>query len=203
MQPKPRFNRSVSPESSSCIKLSHWICIDGYIRSVIGSIPSDIVHLLLLFYAKPLTLYCHSATRCTVDKISYCLPCDSWQSVTMKLKEINNAFDWSQVQLTIDSLVIRNELEWNHQQIAMSLIDNQKIIYSISDDLDRCKDKPNMLKVLTALTNPPLTDKWNAIGNGNFHLGFLFETFFDEEEVYNLDLLLFTAFILYMHHYTV
>ena len=201
MKSKPSINGIASSKSRYGIKLSHWMCIEGYIRSAIGSIASDIVHLLLLFYAKPLTLYCHSATKSSVDKISYCFLCNDWQSLIMKLREMNNAFDWSQLHLTIDSVAISNEEEWNHQ--ATRLMDYQKIMYSISDDADKYKDKPNILKVLTALTNPPLTDKWNAIGDSKAHLGFLLQTFLDEEEVYNLDLFLFASLISYVYDDTV
>ena len=51
-------------------------------------------------------------------------------------------------------------------------------------DLNKYKDKPNAFKLLTALTkNPKLNNKWNAIGDEKAHLGFLFMTFFDDEEV--------------------
>ena len=50
-------------------------------------------------------------------------------------------------------------------------------------ELDRFKDQPNIYKLLKALVTPPLTNKWNAIGDENIHLAFLLQTFIDEEEV--------------------
>ena len=50
-------------------------------------------------------------------------------------------------------------------------------------DILKYQDKPSITKLLTALTRPPLTYKWNSIGDEGVHLAILFQLFIDDEEV--------------------
>ena len=184
MKNKPIINGVKSLETKYNIKLVHIICIEGFIRIEYGFISQDIMDCILLYYAKTLTLYCQwNDTSFKSGHIWYCLACDNWESILQKIGNLNHDEPVIPRMITIHSNIDNKMYNIfgpaGFNQIANSLIDNQQLLCYMDDT-----DKPNINRIIQALTVGFAKDKWTMKAmNTNADLVELFRIFLDEEEV--------------------
>ena len=115
------------------------ICVYGYIRTQfeISSIPKEIIHLLLLFYAKPFTFRCRwnsnmSHIHMSSDDITYCAVSDNWDSMLLKIANLNEYQFKISNMITIPS--VRNiYVQCGFKQITNSLTDEQELLCSVEN----------------------------------------------------------------------
>ena len=174
------------------IKSIHILCLEGFIRKYFKteSFPIEIFHLLLIFYAKPLTFHCRwdSQTDAKSGDIIYCAVCDNWDTLLIKIANIDN----KNFQKAPNIISYHSKNESQTQAVtniygqcgfnrAVNLFqDNQELICSTFDT--KYSLSPNIDRMIRALSEDQC--KWTSKALNTYaDLLELFQIYLDAEQL--------------------
>ena len=172
------------------IKSIHILCLGGFIRKYfnIEAIPIDIIHLLLFYYAKPLTFHCQwdsTQTNAKSGDIIYCAVCDNWDSLLIKIANMDKQkFQKIPNILSYHSKSEQNQTvtntygKYGFNQVVNLFEDDQQLICSRFSH--KYAQSPNIEKMIRAISQCKWTSK--AL-NIEADLLELFQIYLDAEQL--------------------
>ena len=173
------------------IKLIHVLCVHAFIRQEyeFQLMPLEIIHLLIIYYAKPLTFHCRwdseqNSINSKSGDITYCAAWDDWTSLLIKIGDLD--LDKNVQKFKIPTIITINSTNvygpFGFDEIINSLNDNEELLCSTFEKYDQA---PNIKRIALNLSESIESSfKWDTTGlNTKADLLELFQIYLDAEQV--------------------